>query len=252
MSAEFRFYARLNDFLPPERRHVSFTRRFMLTATVKDMIEALGIPHPEVGLILVDGQPAGFGHLVGDRERIAVYPPFEALPLPDAVRVGHEPAPEPRFVLDRHLGRLARYLRLLGLDAAYPNDRSDDELAEISVTEARVLLSRDIGLLKRGSVTHAYFLRETDPRRQVVEVVRRFGLAGSLSPFSRCMCCNDVLEPAGKQAVAGRVPPLAWGRHDEFRVCAGCDRVYWEGTHYERLRRLVDEVRAAGADRIGG
>ena len=246
MRACFRFYADLNDFLPPERRYVTFTRSFVLTATVKDMIEALGVPHPEVGLILVDGEPARFDHVVRDGERIAVYPSFEALPLPATMPVVRQAASQLRFVLDQHLGRLARYLRLLGFDALYAAECTDEELARISAAEERMILTRDVALLKRGPVVHGYCVRATEPRRQVVEVVRRFGLAGSLFPFSRCMHCNGVLEPAGEQAIAERVPPLARSRHDEFQTCASCGRVYWKGTHYERLSRLVDAVRAAG------
>jgi uncharacterized protein with PIN domain len=240
--AFFRFYAELNDFLPPGRRAVEFTHPFEGSPAVKDLIEAAGVPHPEVDLILVDGESVDFSHRVRDGDRISVYPVFETFDITPLVRLRPRPLRETRFVLDTHLGRLARYLRLLGFDSLYRNDYDDADLARISVSERRILLTRDRGLLKRSQVTHGYCLRETDPRRQIAEVVRRFDLYRSIAAFQRCMRCNALLAPASQEAVREKVAPgiLCWC--DDFWVCEGCGRVYWKGSHYDRMRRLIDAV----------
>lgn len=183
--AWFRFYAELNDFLPPERRMASVARPFVDAAPVKDMIESLGVPHTEVDLILANGVSVDFAYVVRDGDRLSVYPVFEALDITPLVRLRPRPLRESRFVLDTHLGRLARYLRMAGFDTLYRNDYSDAELARISLAEKRILLTRDAGLLNRGMVTHGYYVRETTVRRQFAEVMRRFDLRGSVRPFTR-------------------------------------------------------------------
>ncbi|MDR0182550.1 Mut7-C RNAse domain-containing protein [Lysobacter arvi] len=166
-TCEFRFYEELGDFLAPNRRKRSFLHAFDGTPSVKDRIESLGVPHTEVDLILVDGEPVPFSHRLTGGERVAVYPTFERFELGQANRLRPAPLREPRFVLDVHLGRLASYLRLLGFDTLYRNDYEDDELEAISRSQHRILLSRDTGLLKRSAVTHGAFLHATDPRRQL-------------------------------------------------------------------------------------
>ena len=214
--ASFRFYAELNDFLPPERRGVAFLHSFLDRATVKDMIESFGVPHTEVDLILADGESVDFAHIVRDGEQISVYPVFEALDISPVLRVRPEPLRDPRFVLDTHLGRLAGYLRMVGFDTLYSNDCGDEELARISSGEHRILLTRDRGLLKRSAVTHGYYVRETAVRRQLAEVLRRFDLARAMRPFRLCLRCNTVLEPAARERVADRLPPRTAELFDEF------------------------------------
>ncbi len=244
--AHFRFYAELNDFLPPGRRNVAFTRPFELSASVKDMIEALGVPHPEIALILVNGRPVDFAWPVQDGDRISVYPPWRTIEVTGATLVPARAHHEARFVLDTHLGRLARYLRMLGFDAVYHTTCSDQELAEICDDEDRILLSRDRGLLKRGAVRQGYYVRETDPRRQLSEVVRRFELSGDVLPFRRCLRCNSPLRVAPKQSISDRLGERTARHYDDFWICPGCDRVYWKGSHYEHMRRFMARVLPAG------
>jgi uncharacterized protein with PIN domain len=245
--AFFRFYAELNDFLPPVRQRISFLHGFAGTPAVKDLIEALGVPHSEVDLILVNGESVDFFYRVHDGDRISVYPVFESMDITPLSRVRPRPLRETRFVLDTHLGRLAAYLRLLGFDTLYRNDFPDRELAQISSRERRILLTRDRGLLKRSAVTHGYCLRETEPRRQVVEVLRRFDLFGSIRPFQRCLCCNSGLRSVPKAAVHDRLPAATREQYDEFYLCPACDRVYWKGSHYDRMSGFVEQVvREAG------
>lgn len=239
-----RFHAELNDFLPPERRDTSFAHRFNEAGSIKDLIESLGVPHPEVDVILINGESVDFRYLVRDSDAVDVHP--QPLPAtPDAIRL-RPPLPDPpRFVLDTHLGRLAAYLRMLGFDALYRNDYDDSALARISAEQGRVLLTCDRGLLMRRQVALGYYVRERQPHRQVSELVTRLRLRDALRPFTRCMSCNGPLLPVSKEAVIEHLPPRVRARHDDFVRCGNCGKIYWEGSHYERMRRLIDTVRQA-------
>jgi uncharacterized protein len=249
--ARFRFYAELNDFLLDDARGSDLTREFELGASVKDMIESFGVPHTEIDVVLVNGKSVDFSHRVQDGDHISVYPVFESFDISEVVRVRPEPLRESRFVLDAHLGTLTRYLRLLGFDCDYRNDFSDHELVDVSVSQGRVLLTRDVGILKRSAVTHGYFVRATEPRAQAIEVLRRFDLFGRVVPFRRCLSCNGRLEQVPKADVEARLPPRTARYYDEFRVCSDCERVYWKGSHYSRMLDFVEEVQAIGAHPAG-
>ena len=240
--ATFRFYEELNDFLPLERRKVSFDAGFAGTPSVKDTIEAIGVPHTEVDVILVDGVSVGFEHLLRGGERVAVYPVFERLDVTTVTRLRPEPLRNPCFVLDVHLGKLARYLRLLGFDAVYDRVYDDASIVSIAVDECRIILTRDKGLLKRKAVTHGYWLRNTDPRRQLVEVVEKLALSRRVRLFSRCMVCNTRLERAAEAEVRDALPGGVRGRFDRLARCPGCERVYWPGSHYDRMVELVKSL----------
>jgi hypothetical protein len=240
--ATIRCYAELNDFLPRERRQVAFEHAWDGRVSVKDLLEGLGVPHGEVDLLLVNGESCGFERLVEDGDRVAAYPVFESFDIASETKVRPEPLRETRFVLDVHLGRLAALLRLAGFDALYSRNVGDAELADISASTKRILLSRDQALLKRRIVTHGYWVRSTDPAEQLAEVVGRFDLARTARPFSRCTVCNGAMTAATLEEVADRVPPRSRRRHDDYRRCTACGRVYWKGTHYERLQRLLDQA----------
>lgn len=246
-AAQLRFYASLNDFLAPGHRQRQLDYRVARRASVKDVIEALGVPHTEIGLILVDGTAVGFAHLVTAGERISVYPVFTTLAPDGASLLRPPPALPPRFVADTHLGTLARYLRLLGFDTRYRNDHDDATLAAIAAGEARILLTRDRGLLKRRAVTHACFLRADRPRDQLHEVAVRFPLGAWMDPLSRCARCNGVLRAVDKAAIAHRLAPKTRRYYRRFRECDGCGQLYWAGSHVRHLEALVAEVRD-GAD----
>jgi uncharacterized protein len=198
-AAAIRFYAELNDFLPAERKNRASTYAFGVSGSVKDAIEALGVPHTEVDLILANGQSVDFSYLIQNGDKISVYPIFESIDISPLERLRPTPLREVRFVLDTHLGKLAAYLRMLGLDAAYHTDYTDEKLATISLDEKRILLTRDRGLLKRNIIIRGYFVRATSPREQLIEVLRRFDLFRSISPFERCMHCNTLLRPGSSQ-----------------------------------------------------
>ncbi len=239
--ATFRFYSELNDFLAPACRQRGFDHEFSGRVSIKDMIESLGVPHTEVELILAGGLSVDFQYIVRNGDSISVYPAFEALDIHPLLRLRPEPLREPRFLLDAHLGRLAAYLRLLGLDSAYRNDFTDEELARRSAAEQRILLTRDRGLLKRSEVTRGYCVRSDSPREQAREVVERFDLRRAIAPFRRCLSCNGLLQPVGKNEVWDRLPPGTRERFDEFYRCPGCGKIFWPGSHYARLQALVAE-----------
>ena len=240
MRATIRCYAELNDFLPRERRQVAFDHAWDGRASVKDLLEGLGVPHGEVDLLLVNGESSDFDRLVEDGDRVAAYPVFEAFDIASETKVRPEPLRQSRFVLDVHLGRLAAFLRLAGFDALYRRDCADSDLAAISAALKRILLSRDQALLKRRIVTHGYYVRSTDPAQQLAEVVRRFDLRRTARPFTRCTVCNGAVATVSREEAGDRVPPLSRQLYDDFRRCQDCGRVYWKGTHYGRLRRVLD------------
>ncbi len=242
MHAVFRFYGPLNDFLPAERRQRDFRHEFRDRASIKDMIESLGVPHPEVEVILVDGEPVDFGHRVAAGERISAYPHLHAFGRDVRLRAG-EPAPvPPRFVLDAHLRRLAVYLRLLGLDTRWWPGAEDADLASVAADEDRILLTRDLGLLKRSAVRHGRFVRARKPRKQLAEIVERYDLPDHARPFSRCVRCNGVVVDVAKQDVLHRLEENTKRFYDRFRHCPDCDRLFWRGSHYTRMRWIVEAV----------
>jgi len=237
-----RVYGPLNDFLPAYRRQVPWRSVVDGHPSVKDLIERLGVPHPEIDLIVVNEESVAFDYVVEDGDRIAVFPRFMSVDIAALTRVRPEPLDGVRFVADVHLGKLAKHLRLAGLDTVYRRDADDAALAELADRERRILLTRDQGLLKRRRVSYGYFIREIHPRRQFVEVLRRFGPL-DLHPFSRCLHCNDILREVPKSAVDGTLLPRTREHYDEFATCSGCSRVYWKGSHWKRLKLAIDAAR---------
>jgi uncharacterized protein len=216
--------------------------------SAKDAIESCGVPHTEVDLLVVNGRSVGFDHLVSAGDRVAAYPPFDSLDVGAVSLVRPPPLPEARFLLDVHLGRLAQLLRHVGLDADYDNDLDDAALAARAAEGPRWLLTRDRGLLMRRAVTHGYLVRSDEPRQQLIEVVRRFGLGNALAPSTRCARCNGMLHAVAKVEVLDRLLPATRREHDVFMRCADCGQVYWRGSHAAHLDELVADVRAA----VGG
>jgi uncharacterized protein len=244
VTATFRFYEELNDFLPPQQRRREFSSACARDATTKHMIEALGVPHTEVELILVNGESVGFGRILEDGDRVAVYPKFEALDVTPLLRVRPEPLRVTRFVADAHLGGLAHLLRMMGFDTLYRNSFGDDEIVALSITDSRIILTRDLELLKRRSVTHGCYVHTLRPERQLREIFGRLDLAGSARPFTRCLECNSPLRQLPREAAAGRVPAAVWQRQERYSTCDRCRRVYWEGSHWQHMRALVEELTA--------
>lgn len=239
---DLRFYGALRDFLSFGASSGLVTRTFDVPGSVKDMIEACGVPHTEIALVLANGESVDYRYRVADGDRIAVYPPFKSIDVSSVALVAPEALDEPRFVLDVHLGRLARYLRLLGFDSLHNDSWTDPDLVQIAAADRRVLLTRDIDVLMHGSLTHGYFVRSTDPAEQLEEVAARFELGEDMTPFSRCMACNGSLAPVAKQDVASELPPRTRDAYHDFTRCRSCRRVYWPGAHYGSLVEIVEGI----------
>jgi uncharacterized protein with PIN domain len=190
------------------------------------------MPHPEIGRIQVNGREEAPGRITQDGDRVAVHP------IENGCRI------EPRFVLDCHLGRLTAHLRMLGFDCSYQNDYDDARIAGIAEQESRIVLTRDRRLLMRKVIVHGYCLRSLDSFEQLTEVMRRFELANRVQPFHRCLRCNHPLEPVSKEMILDRLEPLTKQYFDEFRICLSCQQIYWKGSHYERMLKLVEQVKS--------
>jgi uncharacterized protein len=238
-----RAYAELNDFLGPESRGVTARRPFRPHQTVKDVLEALGIPHTEVDLILVNGNAEDFAHRPTSGDRIAAYPMFVTLDVGSTARLRPVPLRDPRFVIDVNLGRLARLLRVLGFDVWWSSDADDQTLADLSLGQQRILLTRDRCLLKRRAITYGLFVRSDHPEEQTLEVIRRLDLRHRLAPFTRCVRCNGRLFSVSKEEVIDHLEPLTRLYYDDFSRCTECGRIYWRGSHRARLVSFVEGLR---------
>ena len=245
-TAQFRFYAELNDFLTAIKRQKSFPYRFMGKPSVKDAIEAIGVPHPEVDLIVANKESVGFDYHLDDGDRVSVYPVFESFDISPVIRLRPKPLRDTRFVLDGHVGKLARLLRMLGFDAMYRPDFEDSEIVQISADEKRIILTRDVELLKANAVTHGYWVRSILPGEQVGEILERFDLHTQIRPFRRCMVCNSPIARVDKETVAGALPSKVRELHDEFYRCSGCRKVYWKGTHYHDMMEQIQSLSREG------
>lgn len=237
--AILRFYEELNDFLPPDKKKRPFTYQFFGLPAIKDVIEALGIPHVEVGLIVANGLSVDFGYHLKSGDNISIYPVFESPDVNSQTKVTPAPLQDTKFILDVHLGKAAKNLRMLGFDTLYRNDFDDPEIIDIAERENRIILTRDKALLKNGKVTHGYWVRSERPMKQVVEIIKRFNLYAKIEPFKRCMSCNGLIKEVEKEAVIDRLEPKTKKYYDEFFICTSCNKIYWKGSHLERMEDTI-------------
>ena len=241
-TASFRFYAELNDFLPKGKRQRTFAYGFHGNPGIKDAIEAIGVPHTEIDLIIANGISTGFDYRLRGGDIISVYPVFESFDISPVVRLRPGPLRVTRFVLDVHLGKLARMLRLLGFDCSCDRHADDPAIIERAVSERRIILTRDIGLLKSKTVTHGYWVRSTDPLTQLEEILERFDLRSQASPFTRCTVCNGDIGPIDSKEGKREAPERVREWCEEYFRCSECGKLYWKGTHYESLAEFVSSV----------
>lgn len=241
------FHGELNDFLHRDKRGTAFEVNLNSPTSVKDLIESRGVPHTEVGSITLNLELVDFYCLVNGGDSIGVYPEVAKLEPTQVdstqlARLRSSPLPEIKFVLDTHLGKLAKYLRLLGFDTLYKNDYQDEQLAEISSQQQRILLSRDRGLLKRKIVEYGHYVRHTQPLQQLTEITQWLDMRKHIKPFTRCTHCNGLLQRVSKKAIASQLAPKTRKYYNEFKQCADCKQIYWKGTHYQRLKQLVKHI----------
>jgi uncharacterized protein with PIN domain len=242
VSAAFRFYEELNDFLPESQRKTDFQFSFSGTPSVKDAIQAIGVPHTAIDLILVDGQSVDFSFRLRGGERVVVYPVFERLDISPIIRLRSKPLRQTRFVLDVHLGKLARYLRMLGLDSAYDRNWDDAMIIDLSLEQKRIILTRDLGILKQSRVTHGYWLRHHQPLEQLPEVLIALDLLSQINPFTRCMDCNGEIIPVDKHEIREQVGKEILAGFESFRQCGDCRKIYWRGSHFDRMLKRVHSI----------
>jgi uncharacterized protein len=237
--AYFRFYEELNDFLPLEKRKKLFSYSFNCNPSVKDAIEAIGVPHVEIDLILVNSLPQGFSYKLKNADFISVYPVFESLDISSVTHLREKPLRDLKFVADVHLGKLTRYLRLFGFDTFYGKDFKDQEIINFAISDKRVILTRDIELLKNKKVTRGYWIRSVYPSEQLINVLLYFELKARINPFTRCMECNGVLEDTPKDEIKIRLLPKTRQYYWKFKKCRDCSRIYWNGSHYLSMKRNI-------------
>lgn len=237
-----RFYEELNDFLPRHKRKITFEHTFKGNMSIKDVIESMGVPHTELDLILVNGKSIDFTFKVKDQDHISVYPVFESFDISDVTKLRPRPLRITKFILDVHLGKLAKYLRMIGFDALYENNYSDPYIITTSISEKRIILTRDLGILKNKQVTHGYFIRSTKPKDQLIEVIERFDLGNNIQPLNRCIKCNGSIIKVFKKEIDHLLHPNTRKYFNKFFQCINCKRIYWEGSHYHNIIELVSNL----------
>lgn len=234
------FYESLNDFVEPVLRNVEIIHHLDRKASVKDMIESFNVPHTEIEQIVVNSNEVDFNYIVQQGDHIQVYPlSRNAVMLPATILRPELPQP-PLFVVDVNLGKLARYLRLLGFDCLYCNDYADDTVARIADEQRRIVLTRDRTLLQRRIIIYGYFVRASLPKIQTKEVLDRFNLYSILNPLTRCSHCNGQLIETEKQNIEHRLEPLTKQHYHQFLMCSVCKHIYWHGSHCARVQRLIE------------
>ncbi len=244
LKIRIRFYEELNDFIRADLRKKPVEKTLTHTTTVKDLIEAFGVPHTEVDLIVVNGESSGFGRRVADGDTISVYPVFESFDISGLTRLQQRPLRNLRFAADCHLGKLAEKMRLLGFDVEYHNQITAEELFKAVVDHKKVLLTRDRHLLMRKEIDRGYLLRSQVAGEQLEEVIKRFDLRDQLQPFTRCAKCNGLLERVEKAAVFHLLEPKTKLYYNDFFQCQSCRQVYWQGSHLEKIQTLIDRIKS--------
>lgn len=240
-SAAFNFIGNLRNLLIRKYRKEPVTYHFKENPAIKDPIEAMGIPHTEVDIILANGRSVGFSYRLQHTDNISVYPVFSPYKsTEDTIHLSFHPGFPVTFILDIHLGKLARRLRLLGFDCLYRNDLDDAEIMQESYLSHRIILTRDLGILKHRNVNRGYLVRSGDVDKQVMEVVCRFQLFPHIQPFLRCMACNGLMKPVRKSEIMDRLEPKTRLYYSDFHACNECGRLYWKGAHYAKIEQWLN------------
>jgi uncharacterized protein with PIN domain len=241
-TVRLRFHGDLNIFLGSGTGNEVIKRRLPEKTSIKDVIESCGVPHPEVDLILVDEQVVGFDQTLANDAEVEVFPVANADTKPTEKRL--QTVGIYTFVADGHLGGLTRNMRLLGFDVAYDRGAEDRQLLDVMARQNRALLTRDRRLLMHAIVQHGYYPRSQNPNEQTIEVIRRFDLSELIAPFTRCLRCNAPLEEADKAEIMDKLEPLTKIYYDKFRRCPDCEQIYWPGSHFSKLQKRIEEIRA--------
>ncbi|RXQ95709.1 twitching motility protein PilT [Ancylomarina salipaludis] len=238
----FRFYAELNDFLPPHRKQKAFVQAFKTPVSVRETIESLGIPLSEVDLIRVNDRSVGFDYKVKEGDYISVFPVFESMDISAITKLRKSALRTTRFVVDAHLGKLAKYLRMLGFDTLYRADMQDNEIIALAKADKRIILTRDKPMLRSKEISHGYFVRSIEKHEQLKEIVNKFDLKSQFKSFTRCMTCNTRLENIKREDIQNKVDQEILSHFELFYYCPLCDKVYWEGSHFKRMEAYIRKL----------
>jgi len=240
--AIFRFYEELNDFLPRYRRKTDFVLTSADKRSIKDAIESLGVPHTEIDLILVNGKSVDFNYILQDKDRVSVYPVFESLNITDVTRLRKLPLRKSKFIADINLGKIAKYMRVLGFDLYFDPMLSPREIVEISNKENRIILTTSRKLLKFKNVSHGIFVRPGSTMQQIKRIIDYLDIEDMVVPFTRCLQCNSLLDTVPKEEILERIPPKVRAFCDAYVRCEFCDKIYWKGTHYIQMQTIVEQI----------
>lgn len=235
----FTFHQDFNIFLDKVNRNQTYTYFFEENSTVKDSIEVQGVPHTEVEWVLVNKQSVNFSYRLQNEDVVEVFSYHAGLQMPCIVR---PPLSNLDFMVDFNVRKITKYLRMLGFRTVTDEGVPDEEIAAIAERENKIVLTRDIGLLKRKNVTYGYFLRSEDVEKQIVEIVKRYDLLPKIAPFSICLTCNGGIGRVTKESILEELPILIREEYDEFFQCNACQKVYWKGSHFDNMRKVIDSL----------
>jgi hypothetical protein len=236
------FHEGLKDLLTSDHTTGRISYFLKRRASVKDVIESLGPPHTEIGLIVANNQYQDFSYQLRTGDMVDIYPHHPPVDVTQNSLLYPEPLPEITFIVDVNVGKLARLLRMLGFDTAYHWTWQDSTIANIAALEKRIVLTKDRGLLKRKKVQWGRLLRAETPVRQLREIRSFFGLSSPYAVFTRCLRCNTLLAPVDKQEIMHRLEPKTKKYFHHFQICPHCQRIYWRGSHHEKMRQYIQEV----------
>ncbi len=240
--ATFRFYEELNDFLPRHRRKTDFEAEFTARRSIKDMIEALGVPHTEIDLILANGKSVDFKYILKDGNRISVYPVFESLESEKVTHKQKKPLRRTRFIADFNLGNIVRYMRVLGFDIYSDSSLTRDKIIELSKKENRIILTTSRTPLKFKDISHGIFLRPGSVEEQIRYVMDYLDIKDKVKPFSRCLRCNEKLTSIPIEGISDRIPPGTKSFCNEYTYCETCDKIFWRGSHVDEMQKVVERI----------
>ncbi|MBW2201021.1 MAG: Mut7-C ubiquitin/RNAse domain-containing protein [Deltaproteobacteria bacterium] len=240
--AIFRFYEELNDFLPEHRQKIDFKADFTDKRSIKDMIEALGVPHTEIDLILANGKSVDFTYILQDEDRVSVYPVFESLNIENVTRLRKIPLRRTKFIADINLGDIVKFMRVLGFDVYFDPTVSIQKIIEISQKESRIILTKSKKLLKFKKVTHGIFIRPGTTEKQIKRILDYLDITDRIRPFSRCLLCNNLLESVPKEKIIDRIPPKTRHFCDEYTHCKFCGKIFWKGAHFIRMKKVIEQI----------
>jgi uncharacterized protein len=242
LKVSIRIYEELNSYLPPDKQKRDSILTITADISVKQLIEKLRIPISQIDLILVNGKSVGAEYQVNDGDRLSIYPVFETFNISSVSNLHESPLRRLQFICDVHLGRLTKYMRMLGLDVLYKNDFSQDQQVQLCIKEDRIILTRNKRILKNRLITRGYLVKSGDPRLQVEEIITYFDLKGYLTPLSRCLRCNLTVQPVEKESIQPHVPGAVFKMYDKFMRCDNCDRIYWMGSHYSSMMDWINRI----------